>query len=116
MYRRPINNLKSTLFDDAVAIGKEELFEVFHLLLELLANVGVPDQHAMSGEVEQLYLRMDIYTACHRFAQVVEVFMLNELHTMTIVDERVSCNAGLDLIRLGEAAVYHESESIGADR
>ena len=44
--------LKSTLFDDAVAIGKEELFEVFHLLLKLLADVSIPDQHAMSGEIE----------------------------------------------------------------
>lgn len=99
-----------------MTIGIEQLAQVFYLCAELLTFVGVSDEHTVGGELDELGSGLDIEAPFDSVARVHKWFMLNELETTAVVNQRVACDACLLMVSLGESAIDHHQFAVSLDR
>ena len=68
-----------------MSIGHEQALQVLDLLLQLMAPIGVTDEHTMVLEVLELYMRVDIGAGLDGFVLGLKVLMFDELQAMAII-------------------------------
>ena len=108
--------VSATFFlEDAVTVSVEELLEVGDLRAEFLTLVGVGNEHAVRGHLNNLGGRFDIGLTDDGITGRGEWLMLNELETAGVVDKGVACDTGLAVVGFREAAVDDHQASAGLD-
>ena len=88
------------LLEDAVAVGVKEILEVGDLGTEFLALVGVGDEHAVGGHLNDLGGRLDVGLTDDGVAGRGEGLVLYELEAAGVVDEGVAGDARLVVVGL----------------
>ncbi len=112
-YRRVCS--AALLLEDAVTVGVEEVLKVGDLGAEFLALVGIGDEHAVGGHLDDLGGRLDIGLTDDGVAGGSERLVLYELETAGVVDEGVAGDAGLVVVGFRETAVDDHQPSACLD-
>ena len=92
-------------FDEASAVGGEELVEVDNLAGEFAAFVGVAHAHTVGLMLADDGVRDDVEAFFDGLDLRLEGLVLDELETARMVDERIPGDACPGLIGFREAAV-----------
>ena len=82
------------LLYNALSVSHYQLAEVVYLYHELLATVGVADEHPVVFELFELYAAVDVGAFQHRLFLALKWLVLNELESVRIVYQRVARDAG----------------------
>ena len=80
-----------SLLDQAVAVGIEELLELFNLILEDETLVGISDKDAIGGVGFYDRGAGDIFHVLDGLTRGAEGFVLDQMKSLRIEDERVAC-------------------------
>ena len=107
--------LAGALFEDAVAVGVEEVLEFRNLGEEFAAFVGVADAQAATAELHNLLAGDDVGASADGVVGTLEGFVLDELETAAVEDEGVAGDAGGVVVGFGEAAVDDHEATVGLD-
>ena len=83
-----------------MAVGVEEVFELGNLGAEGGSHVGVGDEHAVGGHLDDLEGGLDVGAGEDGVLGAGEGLVLDELEASAVVDEGVACYAGLGVVGL----------------
>ena len=111
---RPCLVVRGGLYE-AVAVGIEQLLEVGYLSLQLAAGVGVGYEHTVGRHLHYLRGALDVGAAQYGVLSAGEGLMLHKLESAAVVHEGVAGYAGLLVVGLREASVYHHEAALGLD-
>ena len=107
--------LAALLLDDAVTVGVEEVFKLGDLAAELCTLVGVGDEHAVGGHLDDLGGGLDVGASENGVLRAGEGLMLHELEASAVVDKGVASDACLLVVGLRETAVDDHETTAGLD-
>lgn len=103
------------LFDEAVAVGVEQLVEVADVLLKVHALVGVAHSDAASHHLHDLFAALDVGAFGHSLLRAVERLVLDEFEATAVIDQCVASNARRVVVGFGKTTVDDHQHAVCLD-
>ena len=101
------------LFNETAAVCIKEFFQIANALLQFFTNISILYQDTVLAMLESNGRGQNIFLFCNGYICRNERLVANQIQTIRVIDQGVSCNTGNFLICFCKTAINDKQFTVG---